>query len=94
MNITFNDKIQIKDIQDLGKLYNFMYGYMQGVFETRYTCKVDMEDRENYYIATNYDGTYRISEYRKTSNELVIGLGHPEFFDLQNCIKYLINREV
>ena len=93
MNITFNDKIQLKDIQDLRKLYNFMYGYMQGIFETRYTCKINMEDRDNYFIVTNYDGSYQINEYRKSSHEPVIGLGHPEFSNLQDCIKYLI-REV
>lgn len=89
MNITFNDKIQLKDIQDLRKVYNFMYGYMQGIFETRYTCKIDFEDHYSYFIVSNIDEFYMISEYAKTNQ----APGHPfphAFSNLQDCLEYLI----
>lgn len=71
MNIVLNDKVKIANVNDLRKVYNFVHGYMDGIFETRYTCKVNIEEYDNYFIVTNMDDKYTVGTFRKSSHEHV-----------------------
>lgn len=91
MNIVLNDKVKVANVSDLRKVYNFMHGYLDGVFETRYTCKVNIEEYDNYFIVTSMDGDYTVNLYRKSSHEPIEGF--KVFGTVQEAVSYILSLE-
>lgn len=80
-----NDKTTIEATENRG-LYWFLYGYMEAIFEIRYTCKV--ETGALFYIVTNMDGIYSVSAFR-VSDEKPMHFNFPEYENIEDVLAIL-----
>ena len=90
MVVTLNDKTKV--MSKLGHerhLYNFIMGYLKGVFETRYTCKYQSNDSAIYYVIFNEGNEYQILAYKSKDSSPVTSINYPKYNKLEDVVTVL-----
>ena len=81
MTFKLNDKTTIEGKGSRG-MYWFLYGYMEAIFEIRYTCKI--ETGAMFFIVTNMDGIYTATAYRVEDDKPVVNT--PEYENIEDVL--------